>query len=212
MAARLDGYARSMHSATPMGIGFADRPRGLCVVTIATTCRLTGRATPSLGSSCSTQTTHLREVASPLAGPPYDLRHAALTLWLNAGVPAAEVAERTGNSAEVLRKHRSALCFHWISRGRPRQSDLRTQSRVAGAIAITPNLRVNCRNAQIRTLDDWLRARMLTSWVHQVRPAGCTRFRMSLAPPSFESDEVIQFVVTGSNCQALWMGAAPIQR
>ncbi len=38
------------------------------------------------------------QVDSPLAGRPYDLRHAALSSWLNAG----EVAERAGNSVEVL--------------------------------------------------------------------------------------------------------------
>ena len=42
------------------------------------------------------------QVASPLAGRPYDLRHAAVSLWLNAGVPATEVAERAGHSVEVL--------------------------------------------------------------------------------------------------------------
>jgi integrase len=42
------------------------------------------------------------QVRSPLASRPYDLRHAALTTWLNAGTPAAEVAKRAGNSAEVL--------------------------------------------------------------------------------------------------------------
>lgn len=31
-------------------------------------------------------------VESPLAGRPYDLRHACITRWLNAGVPIAEVA------------------------------------------------------------------------------------------------------------------------
>ncbi|MFC0599499.1 tyrosine-type recombinase/integrase [Streptomyces palmae] len=41
-------------------------------------------------------------VASPLAGRPYDLRHAALSTWLNAGVDPTEVAERAGNSVEVL--------------------------------------------------------------------------------------------------------------
>lgn len=35
-----------------------------------------------------------RQVASPLAGRPYDLRHAAVSLWLNAGAPATEVADR----------------------------------------------------------------------------------------------------------------------
>jgi integrase len=43
-------------------------------------------------------------VASVLAGRPYDLRHAAVSLWLNAGVPAPEVAERAGHSVEVLLK------------------------------------------------------------------------------------------------------------
>ncbi|MGW4463022.1 tyrosine-type recombinase/integrase [Micromonospora sp. NPDC004704] len=44
------------------------------------------------------------QVASPLAGRPYDLRHAAVSLWLNAGVPATEVAERAGHSVDVLLK------------------------------------------------------------------------------------------------------------
>ena len=42
------------------------------------------------------------QVASLLAGRPYDLRHAAVSLWLNAGVPAPQVAERAGHSVEVL--------------------------------------------------------------------------------------------------------------
>ncbi|MFF4904931.1 tyrosine-type recombinase/integrase [Streptomyces sp. NPDC001260] len=41
-------------------------------------------------------------VASPLAARPYDLRHSALSTWLNSGVDATEVAERAGNSVEVL--------------------------------------------------------------------------------------------------------------
>lgn len=42
------------------------------------------------------------QVASPLAARPYDLRHAAVSLWLNAGVHAPEVAERAGHSVDVL--------------------------------------------------------------------------------------------------------------
>ncbi|MEQ4724918.1 tyrosine-type recombinase/integrase [Nonomuraea sp. B19D2] len=42
------------------------------------------------------------QVASSLAGRPYDLRHAAVSLWLNAGVPAPEVAKRAGHSVDVL--------------------------------------------------------------------------------------------------------------
>ena len=42
--------------------------------------------------------------ASPLARRPYDLRHACVSLWLNAGVPATEVARRAGHSVAVLLK------------------------------------------------------------------------------------------------------------
>ncbi len=35
-------------------------------------------------------------------GRPYDLRHAAVSTWLNAGVPAAQVAEWAGHSVDVL--------------------------------------------------------------------------------------------------------------
>jgi hypothetical protein len=40
--------------------------------------------------------------ATPLARRPYDARHAAVSLWLNAGVPATEVARRAGHSVAVL--------------------------------------------------------------------------------------------------------------
>jgi integrase len=39
---------------------------------------------------------------SPLGRRPYDLRHAAVSLWLNAGVPATEVARRAGHGVAVL--------------------------------------------------------------------------------------------------------------
>lgn len=42
------------------------------------------------------------QVASPLARRPYDLRHAAVSLWLNAGVPATEVARRAGHGVAVM--------------------------------------------------------------------------------------------------------------
>jgi integrase len=41
---------------------------------------------------------------SPLAKVPYHLRHAAVSLWLNAGVPATQVAEWAGHSLHVLLK------------------------------------------------------------------------------------------------------------
>ena len=41
---------------------------------------------------------------SPLGRRPYDLRHAAVSLWLNSGVPATEVARRAGHGVAVLLK------------------------------------------------------------------------------------------------------------
>jgi integrase len=40
--------------------------------------------------------------ATPLACRPYDLRHAALSLWLNATSQPAEIAARAGNTTRVL--------------------------------------------------------------------------------------------------------------
>jgi integrase len=42
------------------------------------------------------------ETASLLARRPYDLRHAAVSTWLNAGVPPAQVADWAGHSVHVL--------------------------------------------------------------------------------------------------------------
>ncbi|MCK9898183.1 hypothetical protein [Frankia sp. AgB32] len=41
------------------------------------------------------------EQASPLARRPYDSRHAAVSGWLNAGVPVTQVAEWAGHSVRV---------------------------------------------------------------------------------------------------------------
>ncbi|MEQ4717656.1 hypothetical protein [Nonomuraea sp. B19D2] len=43
-----------------------------------------------------------KEFTSPLAARPYDLRHACVSMWLNAGVPAPQVAEWAGHSVDVL--------------------------------------------------------------------------------------------------------------
>jgi len=50
-------------------------------------------------------------VRSPLAARPHDVRHSALSTWLNAGVDPTEVAERAGNSVEVLMT-RYAECLY----------------------------------------------------------------------------------------------------
>ena len=43
-----------------------------------------------------------RLAATALARRPYDLRHAALSLWPNAGAPPAQIAARAGHSVTVL--------------------------------------------------------------------------------------------------------------
>jgi integrase len=69
------------------------------------------------------------QVASPLAGRPYDLRHAALSTWLNAGVDPTEVAERAGNSVEVLLK-RYAKCLDGRHEQNNRRIEMALQSEI----------------------------------------------------------------------------------
>lgn len=45
---------------------------------------------------------NLPGASGKLAQRPYDLRHGGVSLWLNNGVPPAEVAERAGHSVHVL--------------------------------------------------------------------------------------------------------------
>ena len=42
------------------------------------------------------------QFTSPLARRPYDLRHAAVSTWLNGGVAPTQVAEWAGHSVDVL--------------------------------------------------------------------------------------------------------------
>jgi integrase len=63
---------------------------------------------------------------SPLGRRPYDLRHAAVSLWLNSGVPATEVARRAGHGVAVLLK----IYAHCIDG----QADAANQ-RIAGALS-----------------------------------------------------------------------------
>lgn len=53
-------------------------------------------------ASARTAAPTTQEAASPLARRPYDLRHAAVSTWLNAGVPAPQVAAWAGHSVDVL--------------------------------------------------------------------------------------------------------------
>ena len=64
--------------------------------------------------------------ASPLARTPYDLRHAAVSTWLAAGVPVTKVAEWAGHSVEVLLKI-YAKCLDG--------EEARTRAKVTAALA-----------------------------------------------------------------------------
>jgi hypothetical protein len=46
---------------------------------------------------------------------PYDLRHAALSLWLNTGGDPAQIAARAGNSAAVLAAYAAANTGTFLS-------------------------------------------------------------------------------------------------
>jgi hypothetical protein len=85
------------------------------------------------------------QVASPLAGRPYDLRHAAVSLWLNAGVPAPTVARPDGRRRPqcVLLRHRAPVmeAASWAS-GRPGDRAATYRARVRdGAVLLPAHLR-----------------------------------------------------------------------
>jgi integrase len=73
-----------------------------------------GRLSPAAAAGCSarvptagpgsrrTRALGPATAATGLARRPYDLRHAALSLWLNAGAPPAQIAARAGHSVTVL--------------------------------------------------------------------------------------------------------------
>jgi hypothetical protein len=61
-----------------------------------------GTATRIKGSGPGIADTWTR--AAPLGRRPHDPRHAAVSLWLNSGVPATEVARRAGHGVAVLLK------------------------------------------------------------------------------------------------------------
>jgi integrase len=59
-------------------------------------------------------------LASPLAKRPYDLRHAAVSTWLNGGVPPTDVAEWAGQSVEVLFRIYAKCLDRGVQRNRQR--------------------------------------------------------------------------------------------
>ena len=82
--------------------------------------------------------------ATPLARRPYDLRHAALSLWLNATGAPAEVAARAGNSTRVLQEvyaqcvnRRDEVISRQIDDARDPDSSTRHRSRCVTASGLT---------------------------------------------------------------------------
>jgi hypothetical protein len=63
-----------------------------------------GESTWTFFVCCSKAALTSDQYRSPLGRRPYDLRHAAVSLWLNSGVPATEVARRAGHGVAVLLK------------------------------------------------------------------------------------------------------------
>lgn len=66
----------------------------------ATTWRVS-RTTAS-GTGLARLHSRRKQAASPLGRRPNDLRHAAVSTWLNGGVAPSQVAEWAGHSVEVL--------------------------------------------------------------------------------------------------------------
>ena len=81
--------------------------------------------------------------ASPRAKTPYDLRHAAVSTWLNGGVPPTAVAEWAGPSVEALLRMYVKCLDGAIHRTRRRSPAARTSRgtslrRVELAASCTP--------------------------------------------------------------------------
>jgi integrase len=57
---------------------------------------------PRIWQKARTDALTARQVASPLAARPYDLRHGGVSLWLNSGVSPTVVARRAGHGVAVL--------------------------------------------------------------------------------------------------------------
>ena len=92
--ARLLGAHLAAHGTAPDGRLFQGEGGGLLSDTVY------GRIWDKARRAALTDA----EAKSPLAERPYDLRHARLSTWLNAGVAPAQVAEWAGNSVAVLHR------------------------------------------------------------------------------------------------------------
>lgn len=81
------------------------------VFTLARGTLVTDRAYLKVFHEARTAAFTAEEAGSLIARVPYDLRHAAVSTWLNAGVSPAQVAEWAGHSVDVLLRV-YAKCVH----------------------------------------------------------------------------------------------------
>lgn len=79
--------------------------------------------------------------ASPLAETPYDLRHAAVSTWLNAGISPTQVAEWVGQSPEVLWRN-YAKCLDGGEAELRRRLEVGYGTRSARGISGTSSVRI----------------------------------------------------------------------
>ncbi|WP_170317202.1 tyrosine-type recombinase/integrase [Acrocarpospora corrugata] len=91
------------HGAGPDGLIFRGRFGGM----------LSTSTIKQIWAKARVEALSTEDAASPIARRPYDLRHACLSTWLNAGVSPKQVAEWAGNSVEVLhRTYEKCLVGH----------------------------------------------------------------------------------------------------
>jgi len=137
------------------GGGFAGQSRrSLCLPWLSRSCRLRhdpGRADlPDLpgrdpaglrlqrglgpGPQGSAHPCPVQVTARP---PPHDLRHPAVSLWLNSGVPATEVTRRAGHGAAVLLKIYAHCVDGQVTAANPRALPGPSASRTPSKISVT---------------------------------------------------------------------------
>ena len=117
--------------------------------------------------------------ATSLACRPYDLRHAALLLWLNATGAPAEVAARAGNSVHVLQD-----VYAHCTDGREDLISQQIEDALdpdSGRITMRDSKRLYAPLAPARRCPPYVRERP------RAAPAWPTAFRPRIAPPSLKT-------------------------
>jgi integrase len=100
--------------------------------------------------------------ATTLARRPCDLRHAALSLWLNTGAAPAQIAQRAGHSITVL----LAVYTHCIDG----QDDITNRQIEAGRHLMVEEIRIGC----VLTHGPADKQRTLPAGLHRLAGSGLT--------------------------------------